>query len=105
VRRRPGRPGEGPFTHVSDPIDEGDAVRAALAGEAAAAAAEVHATQPEPDPSAAAFFDVDNTIMRGASIYHFARGLAARKLFHPRDLAKFAFGEIFFRVSGSENAE
>ena len=39
---------------------------------------------PEPDSAAGAFFDVDNTLMRGASIYHFARGLAARKMFGPR---------------------
>ena len=39
-----------------------------------------------PDPTAAAFFDVDNTMMQGASIFHFARGLAARGFFHSRDL-------------------
>ena len=29
-------------------------------------------------PRVAAFFDIDNTIMRGASIYHLARGLFSR---------------------------
>jgi HAD superfamily hydrolase (TIGR01490 family) len=58
-----------------------------------------------PDSSAAAFFDVDNTLIQGASIYHFARGLAARKLFTFRDLAMFALGQMHFRVAGSENAE
>ena len=57
-----------------------------VAGEASAAAAGVAPTPPVPDPSAAAFFDVDNTLMRGASIYHFARGLAARKLFGTREM-------------------
>jgi HAD superfamily hydrolase (TIGR01490 family) len=80
-----------------------DGEDAERAGEAAAAAATVDAPQPEPDPSAAAFFDVDNTLIRGASIYHFARGLAARKLFTLRDLAIFALGQIAFRVRGSEN--
>ena len=48
-----------------------------MAGAASAAAAEVEASLVVPaDPSAAAFFDVDNTMMQGASIYHFARGLA-----------------------------
>ncbi|SEG29204.1 HAD-superfamily subfamily IB hydrolase, TIGR01490 [Thermomonospora echinospora] len=75
------------------------------AGEVAAAAAEPHALRPEPDPTAAAFFDVDNTMMRGASIYYFARGLAARKLFTMRDLAMFAWGQALFRVRGTENAE
>ncbi|GAB3206852.1 HAD family hydrolase [Marinactinospora thermotolerans] len=52
----------------------------------------------------AAFFDVDNTLMRGASIYHFARGLAARDLFTTRDLLRFAWGQMVFRVSGNERA-
>ena len=56
-----------------------DGARAVLAGAASAAAAEVEASlQTPPDPTAAGFFDVDNTMMVGASIYHFARGLAAR---------------------------
>ncbi|MEV5707696.1 HAD-IB family hydrolase [Actinoallomurus sp. NPDC052274] len=78
---------------------------AELAGEAAAAAAAVDTPAPVPDPSAAAFFDVDNTLIRGASIYHFARGLAARKLFTVRDLALFALGQAAFRMRGAENAE
>jgi HAD superfamily hydrolase (TIGR01490 family) len=75
------------------------------AGEAAAAAAAEPSPLPEPDPTAAAFFDVDNTMMRGASIYYFARGLASRKLFTMRDLAMFAWGQAAFRFRGSENAE
>jgi HAD superfamily hydrolase (TIGR01490 family) len=79
--------------------------RAALAGEASAAAAVVEQPPPAPDPAAGAFFDVDNTLMRGASIYYFARGLAARKLFGPKDLVKMAFGQAYFRVRGSENTD
>lgn len=76
--------------------------RAELAGEAAAASSEdVPAT--DPDPSAAAFFDVDNTMMRGASIYYFARGLAARGLFTTKDLLRFALGQAIFRLRGNEN--
>ena len=78
---------------------------AALAGEASAAAAEVEQPPPEPDPTAGAFFDVDNTLMRGASIYHFARGLAARKMFGPRDLARMTWGQLFFRLRGAENSD
>src|SRR5919197_4564186 len=76
-----------------------------VAGEAAAAAATPREHLPDPDPTAAAFFDVDNTMMRGASIYYFARGLAARKLFTMRDLALFAWGQVSFRLRGAENAE
>ncbi|MER5645220.1 HAD-IB family hydrolase [Streptosporangium sp. NPDC002524] len=57
----------------------------------------------EPDPVAAAFFDVDNTMMRGASIYHFARGLASRGLFTSKDLFRFAIGQLVFRIRGDEN--
>jgi len=79
--------------------------RAAVAGEAAAAAAAVSQPLIAPDPRAGAFFDVDNTLMRGASIYHFARGLAARKMFGPRDLAKMAIGQVMFRIRGAEDAD
>jgi HAD superfamily hydrolase (TIGR01490 family) len=77
----------------------------ALAGQASAAAAEVEQSPPEPDPTAGAFFDVDNTLMRGASIYHFARGLAARKMFGARDLARMTWGQIYFRLRGAENSD
>jgi len=52
---------------------------------------------------AAAFFDVDNTVMRGASIFYFARGLYARKFFKPRDLGRFAWQQARFRLLGREN--
>ncbi|WP_084469133.1 HAD family hydrolase [Nocardiopsis trehalosi] len=96
------------------PDDKG---RAALAGEAAAAAAEHRRGRTAAGPAAApplaaapparpiAFFDVDNTLMRGASIYHFARGLAARDLFTTRDLLRFAWGQMVFRISGQEQPE
>src|SRR5215472_5944235 len=58
-----------------------------------------------PDLTAAAFFDVDNTLMRGASLYHFARGLAARKMFGPADLAKITLGQVAFRLKGVENTD
>src|SRR3954463_392153 len=76
---------------------------AAVAGAAAAAAAEVEAALDVPaDRTAAAFFDVDNTMMMGASIYFFARGLAARKFFTTRDLARFAWQQFVFRARGKE---
>ncbi len=81
-----------------------DDARAMLAGAAAAAAAEVEASLAvPPDATAAAFFDVDNTMMQGASIYHFARGLAARDFFTWRDLAQFAWKQVAFRIGGTED--
>ncbi|GAA1285882.1 HAD-IB family hydrolase [Pseudonocardia aurantiaca] len=79
------------------------------AGEAAAAAAVAAgdsspADVPLTDLTAAAFFDVDNTMMVGASIFHFARGLAARKFFTTADLAGFAWQQLKFRIGGRETA-
>jgi HAD superfamily hydrolase (TIGR01490 family) len=77
-----------------------------LAGTAAAAAAEVEsALAVPPDPTAGAFFDVDNTVVAGASIYHFARGLAARDYITTRDIADFAWQQVKFRVGGKESAQ
>jgi HAD superfamily hydrolase (TIGR01490 family) len=82
------------------------AERAIVAGAASAAAAEVEAALAvPPDPSAAAFFDVDNTMMMGASIFHFAKGLASRKFFTMSDLAAFAWQQVKFRLGGKENHE
>jgi HAD superfamily hydrolase (TIGR01490 family) len=78
---------------------------ATLAGEASAEAAVVleppRSVLPS-DLTAAAFFDVDNTMMMGASIFHFARGMAARKFFTSSDLARFALQQMRFRVGGRE---
>lgn len=54
------------------------------------------------DPRAAAFFDVDNTMLRGASLYWFARGMAARDYFTTADLVRFGWSQLKFRVLASE---
>lgn len=51
----------------------------------------------------AAFFDVDNTLIRGASIYHFARGLAARSLLRPGDVARMTLRHLSFQLHGAED--
>lgn len=80
--------------------------RSVLAGQAAAAASEVeHWLAPRTDADTAAFFDVDNTIMQGASIYHFARGLHQRDFFTTSDIAKAAWQQIYFRLAGVEDPE
>jgi HAD superfamily hydrolase (TIGR01490 family) len=80
--------------------------RAHVAGAASAAAADV-APPPvvDPDPVAAAFFDVDNTMMMGASLFWFARGLASRKYFTTRDVATFMWQQAKFRVAGNESSD
>jgi HAD superfamily hydrolase (TIGR01490 family) len=71
----------------------------------APAVAELEAALATPhDPAAAAgFFDVDNTLMQGSSIYYLARGLAARKYFTTGDLFRFGARQLRFRVLASEH--
>jgi HAD superfamily hydrolase (TIGR01490 family) len=76
------------------------------AGEAAAAAAEVERSlATPPDPSAAAFFDVDNTVMQGASIFHLARGLHRRHFFTTRQIVAMAWKQAYFRLVGVEDPD
>jgi len=90
----------GPPAWAIDP-----AVRAGEASAAAAVAAGDSTPEGIPaDLTAAAFFDVDNTMMVGASIFHFARGLAARKFFTTSDLVGFAWQQLKFRIGGRETA-
>lgn len=80
--------------------------RSILAGEAAAAAAEVETALALPaDPAAAAFFDVDNTVMQGASIFHLARGLYRRRFFTTREILGAAWKQAYFRIAGVEDPD
>ncbi len=80
--------------------------RSTLAGEAAASAAEVEtALDVAADPTSAAFFDVDNTVMQGASIFHLARGLHRRNFFTTRDILGAAYKQAYFRIVGVEDPE
>ena len=77
-----------------------------MAGEAAASSAEVEdALATPPEPEVAAFFDVDNTLMQGASIFHLARGLYRRHFFTSREIASAAWKQAKFRVVGSEDPD
>jgi HAD superfamily hydrolase (TIGR01490 family) len=95
---------------VSDSVDD---VEQTLAGEASAEAAvtelavETVTTPPPPPPdlTAAAFFDVDNTLVHGSSLVHFARGLAARKYFTYGDLGRFIYAQAKFQLIGRENSD
>ncbi|MEO5851501.1 MAG: HAD-IB family hydrolase [Nocardioides sp.] len=80
--------------------------RSTLAGEAAAANAQVEAAlNPPGDPASAAFFDVDNTLMQGASVFHLARGLHRRQFFTTREILGAAWKQAYFRVVGVEDPE
>ncbi len=56
------------------------------------------------DLTAAAFFDVDNTMVAGASSIHFIRGLAARDYISVRDMAGAGWTQLKFRITGKENS-
>jgi hypothetical protein len=58
-----------------------------------------------PDPTAAAFFDVDNTLIRGASVFHLAVGLARLRYFTIPEIAQFSRKQVKFLISGSEDLE
>lgn len=48
----------------------------------------------------AAFFDLDNTLVRGSSLIHLARGLYKRKYFTTRGLVRGLWMEATFRAGG-----
>jgi len=76
------------------------------AGRASAAAAiPGHSENLTEDATGAAFFDVDNTLMRGASSFHFAVGLARRNYFSGREIVGFGVKQVKFVLSGSEDVE
>ncbi|MFJ1753049.1 HAD family hydrolase [Kitasatospora sp. NPDC088134] len=97
--------------------------RSALAGEAAADAAEAQLAPDAPDAPgapkapegdhtpvpgdarAAAFFDCDNTILRGAAVFYLGVGLYRRRFFSRRDLVRFAWQQAAFRLHGTENPD
>ena len=77
-------------------------------GAEAAAGGVQRLSEPEPgipqDPGAAAFFDVDNTLVQGASIFFFGLGLFTRGFIKRSDLVGMVWKQVKFRISGSENA-
>ncbi|WP_405012767.1 HAD family hydrolase [Kitasatospora sp. NBC_01539] len=72
------------------------------AGRHPKAPAEDHTPTPD-DPQAAAFFDCDNTILRGAAMFYLGVGLYRRRFFTRRDVARFVWQQAWFRLHGSED--
>ena len=54
------------------------------------------------DPSAAAFFDLDNTMIQGGSLFYLAKGLYRRGFFPTRVILKGLWLQAYFRVAGRE---
>jgi HAD superfamily hydrolase (TIGR01490 family) len=55
------------------------------------------------DPRVAAFFDVDGTLMQGASLYHLARGLWRHGFFDLPAFLRSARRQAVFRIRGVED--
>jgi HAD superfamily hydrolase (TIGR01490 family) len=53
----------------------------------------------------AAFFDLDNTVMQGASMFHLARGFYRRGFFPTRVILKGIWLQAYFRIVGRENPQ
>ncbi|MEA2434539.1 MAG: hypothetical protein QOG54_1996 [Actinomycetota bacterium] len=50
----------------------------------------------------AAFFDLDKTLIPGSSLFLLARGLYDRDMFRVRDLMRFGWGQMMFRIRGEQ---
>lgn len=57
-------------------------------------------TPPPLDERIVAFFDVDNTLLRGASIYHLGQGAFRRRMLTLRDLLVFGWQQVRFIAVG-----
>ena len=53
----------------------------------------------------AAFFDVDNTLIHGSSLYFLGRGMYQRGFFTKADISRFVLANLRFRLTGKENKE
>jgi HAD superfamily hydrolase (TIGR01490 family) len=53
----------------------------------------------------AAFFDVDNTITRGSTLFFLGRGMYKRGFFSKRDISTFVLANLRYRLTGTENPE
>ncbi len=68
-----------------------------------ASAVEVAPVVHPEDPQVAAFFDLDNTMVQGASMFHLAKGLYRHGFFGSRVVARGIWLQVWFRVVGREN--
>ncbi len=57
------------------------------------------------NPKRAAFFDVDNTLIRGSVIYFLGRGMYQRGFFKKKDISRFVLANLRYRLTGKENKE
>lgn len=53
----------------------------------------------------AAFFDVDNTLVRGSTLYFLGRGMYQRGFFTKADISRFVVANLRFRMTGTEKKD
>lgn len=56
-------------------------------------------------PARAAFFDVDNTLVRGSTLYFLGRGMYQRGYFTKADISRFVVANLRFRMTGTEKKD
>ena len=56
-------------------------------------------------PTRAAFFDVDNTLVRGSTLYFLGRGMYQRGYFTKADISRFVVANLRFRMTGMEKQD
>jgi HAD superfamily hydrolase (TIGR01490 family) len=52
-----------------------------------------------------AFFDVDNTLLKGSTIFFLGRGMYQRGFFTKKDISAFVLANIRYRLTGKENKD
>jgi HAD superfamily hydrolase (TIGR01490 family) len=52
-----------------------------------------------------AFFDVDNTLLKGSTLFFLGRGMYQRGFFTKKDISAFVMANIRYRLTGKENKE
>ena len=111
-----GRPSAAPRSPCVHGTDQGPARPARVrrySGQVRAASESPVAPAPVPrapgagpdGPRTGAFFDVDNTIIRGASAFHLAKGLYLRGFFRKRDLLRFGLHQLRYLTFGENKKQ
>lgn len=57
------------------------------------------------DRARAAFFDLDRTLIPGSSLFLLARGMYERDVFRVRDILRFGWGQMMFRLRGENTRD
>ena len=93
---------EGAGEPAADTLISNPAVEVLPASDASAVTVDPCAQHSE--GPAAAFFDLDNTFVQGASVFQLAKALYRRDFFPTRTIVKALWLQAYFRIVGRENA-